>query len=210
MNKWDEYFFRICETVSSQSKDPSSQIGAVIVGPGREIVSTGYNDFPRGVRDNQQEVPERWGRPLKYDFVVHAELNAILNAARTGASLDGCSLYVIRLPICKECAKAIINAGIKKVYMNFDPAMIDLDNPELPEKYRNWAEQWHKRSSVMFKESGVEYKNCFNEIKAVKPGYNIVTGGQLSWNLSKQSANFSATESLRKDFLEKMNFPNLA
>ncbi len=80
---WDAYYLRICRHVASRSKDPNTQIGCVIVGPAHEIRSTGYNSFPRGIRD---DVPERLGRPAKYLWMEHAERNAIYNAARAGTS----------------------------------------------------------------------------------------------------------------------------
>jgi dCMP deaminase len=86
MMNWTEYFLNIAETVKLKSKDRRTQIGAVIVGQDNEIVSTGYNSFPRGIDD---EVEERQQRPEKYYWIVHAEMNAILNAARIGVSTKG-------------------------------------------------------------------------------------------------------------------------
>ena len=113
---WDEYFIDIADVVRKKSKDPSSKIGAVIVGPDREVISTGYNGFPRGIDEEDQT---RWERPIKYEFVSHAEANAVFNAARVGVSLKGATLYLVgfgppTLP-CTECSKAIIQAGIVRV-----------------------------------------------------------------------------------------------
>ena len=110
---WDEYFMGVALLASMRSKDPSTQVGACIVGPDNIILSTGYNGFPRGCSDD--EFP--WAREgaeteTKYPFVVHAELNAILNAG--GKSLRGARIYVALFP-CNECAKAIIQAGIREV-----------------------------------------------------------------------------------------------
>ena len=96
-----------------KSKDQSTQIGAVIVGSDFEVLSTGYNSFPRGIDDN---VKERQERPEKYFWMVHAELNAILNAARVGTRLKGSTIYLTSGLPCSNCARAIINAGIEKVY----------------------------------------------------------------------------------------------
>ena len=110
---WTEYFLGIAEQVKLKSKDESTQVGAVIVGKDREILSTGYNSFPRGLDDN---LPERQERPLKYFYFEHAERNAIYNAARNGIKLKGSVIYITAGLPCESCARAIINSGIKKVY----------------------------------------------------------------------------------------------
>ena len=110
---WDEYFMGVAILASQRSKDPSTQVGACIVDEDKRILSTGYNGFPKGCSDD--EFP--WNRDeslgeTKYQYVVHAELNAILNAS--GKKLAGSTLYVGLFP-CNECTKAIIQAGVKKV-----------------------------------------------------------------------------------------------
>ena len=108
---WDEYFMGIAMLAARRSKDPSTQVGACIVSPDNIIISTGYNGMPKGCSDDA--VP--WGREgaeTKYPYVVHAELNAILNA--NGRDLRGSRLYVALFP-CNECAKAIIQSGVKEV-----------------------------------------------------------------------------------------------
>lgn len=110
---WDEYFMGVALLASMRSKDPSTQVGACIVDGEKRILSTGYNGFPQGCSDD--EFP--WNRDeskgeTKYQFVVHAELNAILNAR--GKNLSGSVVYVALFP-CNECAKAIIQSGIKEV-----------------------------------------------------------------------------------------------
>ncbi len=110
---WDEYFMGVALLAAKRSKDPGTQVGACIVSPQKVILSTGYNGFPYGCSDD--EFPwAREGSPndTKYPFVVHAELNAILNAK--GKSLEGSTIYVALFP-CNECAKAIIQSGIKEV-----------------------------------------------------------------------------------------------
>jgi dCMP deaminase len=108
---WDEYYLSVCRVVAARSKDPNTQVGCVIVGPAHEIRSTGYNSFPRGIRD---DVPERLERPMKYLWIEHAERNAICNAARMGTALEGCTVYVEIMP-CMDCARAIVQAGISSV-----------------------------------------------------------------------------------------------
>ena len=108
---WDEYFMGVAMLAARRSKDPSTQVGACIVSPENIIISTGYNGMPKGCSDD--EFP--WGREgaeTKYPFVVHAELNAILNA--NGRDLRGSRVYVALFP-CNECAKAIIQSGVKEV-----------------------------------------------------------------------------------------------
>lgn len=110
---WDEYFMGVALLAAQRSKDPSTQVGACIVDDSKRILSTGYNGFPHGCSDD--DFP--WNRDdskgeTKYQFVVHAELNAILNAS--GKNLNGSTVYVALFP-CNECAKAIIQSGITEV-----------------------------------------------------------------------------------------------
>ena len=108
---WDEYFMGIAMLAARRSKDPNTQVGACIVSQDNIILSTGYNGMPKGCSDD--EYPwEREGIDTKYPYVVHAELNAILNAH--GRDLQGSRLYVALFP-CNECAKAIIQSGISEV-----------------------------------------------------------------------------------------------
>lgn len=115
---WDEYFMGVALLSAERSKDPSTQVGACIVDEDKNIVGTGYNGAPRGIDDN--DFP--WAREgdfmeTKYAYVCHAELNAILNS--TKESLKNCTIYVALAP-CNECAKAIIQSGIKKVVYSSD------------------------------------------------------------------------------------------
>lgn len=110
---WDEYFMSVAMLAGMRSKDPNSQVGACIVSEDNKILSMGYNGFPKDCSDD--EFP--WARQgdelnTKYFYVVHSELNAILNYR--GGSLEGSKLYVSLFP-CNECAKAIIQSGIKEV-----------------------------------------------------------------------------------------------
>ncbi len=110
---WTDYFLNIAEQIKLKSKDESTQIGAVVVGKDKEILTTGYNSFPRGLRD---DLPERQERPQKYFWIEHAERNAVYNAARIGVSLKESAIYLTSGLPCADCARAIINAGIKTVY----------------------------------------------------------------------------------------------
>jgi dCMP deaminase len=140
---WTNYFLNIAEAVKEKSKDQRTKIGAVIVGKDNEIVSTGYNSFPRGIND---DVEERQQRPEKYFWMVHGELNAILNAARIGVSTNGCKIYLTCGIPCSNCGRAIINAGITEVYCKTE------DTTKNREK---WDEESSK-TKQMFEESGVK------------------------------------------------------
>ena len=109
---WDEYFMGIATLAAHRSKDPSTQVGACIVDNENKIVSTGYNGMPRGAVDDEMPWEHGEGLNSKYLYVCHAEFNAILNTR--GALLNGCRIYVTLFP-CNECAKAIIQTGIKEV-----------------------------------------------------------------------------------------------
>ena len=140
---WPEYFLGIAEQVKLKSKDLRTNIGAVIVGEDNEIVSTGYNSFPRGIND---DLDERQERPEKYFWMVHGEMNAILNAARIGSRTKGCKMYLTCGVPCSNCGRAIINAGITEVYCKVE------DTTRNREK---WDEE-SLRTKQMFKESGVK------------------------------------------------------
>ena len=137
-NKWDKRFLKLAQLVSTWSKDPSTQVGCVAV-RNRNVIAQGYNGFPRGMDDDPQYYNDR---PLKYRLIVHAEMNAIYNAAENGVSLKGSTIYVIGLPICHDCAKGLIQAGISRVVT---------PEQEIPE---NWQESISSSIS-MFKEAGV-------------------------------------------------------
>lgn len=110
---WDTYFMGVAKLSSLRSKDPNTQVGACIVNPMNRIVGVGYNGLPYGCDDSQYPWDKREGNldETKYPYVVHAELNAILNST---TSLQGCRIYVSLFP-CHECVKAIIQSGIKEI-----------------------------------------------------------------------------------------------
>lgn len=137
---WDEYFMGVAQLSGMRSKDPHTQVGACIVSNENKILSMGYNGFPNGCSDD--DFPwDREGEELetKYPYVTHSELNAILNYR--GGSLEGTKLYVSLFP-CNECAKAIIQAGIKTVIYDSD-------------KYDKTAS--NRASKRMFDAAGVKY-----------------------------------------------------
>ena len=141
MNKetWDKRYLELAKMISTWSKDPSTKIGAVVVGDSGQVLAQGYNGFPRGMSD----LDELYGdRELKYKRICHAEMNAIYNASRTGVSLYGSTIYVYGLPICHECAKAVIQVGISRVVMQ----SMDTDR---------WGESCNL-AQRFFREAGVE------------------------------------------------------
>ncbi|MBR1478758.1 MAG: dCMP deaminase family protein [Lachnospiraceae bacterium] len=148
---WDEYFMGVAQLSGMRSKDPSTQVGACIVSDKNKILSMGYNGFPNGCSDD--DFPwDREGEELetKYPYVTHSELNAILNYR--GGSLEGTKLYVSLFP-CNECAKAIIQAGIKTVVYDSD-------------KYNGTPA--NVASKRMFDAAGVEYIPYKRSGKAVR------------------------------------------
>lgn len=153
---WDEYFMGIALLSAKRSKDPNSQVGACIVDENKRIVAMGYNGFPNGCCDDN--LP--WDREgnfleVKYPYVVHAELNAILNSGRT---VRGCTIYVDLFP-CNECAKAIIQSGIKKIFY-------------LRDKYKDT--DGVKASKKMLEMAGVEYVQLNMQGKKIILDFDII------------------------------------
>ncbi|MCH2160652.1 MAG: dCMP deaminase family protein [Phycisphaerales bacterium] len=136
--KWHLRFLGLTEVIAGWSKDPSRGVGCVIVSPNRQIISTGFNGLPRGVDD----LPERLERPTKYDLIVHAEMNAIIQCARNGISPIGCVLYSSFFP-CVNCAIAIVQAGLDSV-VTIKPDATD----------EHWINSINK-SRVVLEEAGV-------------------------------------------------------
>jgi dCMP deaminase len=142
MTDWDARYLDLAENVSSWSKDPSRKIGAVAVGSKGQILSQGYNGFPRGIDDSVERYNDK---ETKYRYVVHAEMNVVYNATYNGISLDGATLYVTGLPVCSECAKGIIQTGVKRVVMRAT---------DVPEK---WFVSF-ATTAKMFNEAGIEWE----------------------------------------------------
>ena len=141
--KWDLRFLDLAHHISYWSKDPSTKVGCVVVGADREIRSTGFNGFPRGIEDSLDRLEDR---EQKYPLICHAEENAIMHAARIGVSLKDCTAYVT-WPPCTRCARSLIQAGIVEVvYTGGD----------------NIPERWHEdfeRSTDMMREAGLRVRN---------------------------------------------------
>lgn len=142
--KWDKRYLGLAEHISTWSKDPSRKVGAVAVGSKGQVLAQGYNGFPRGISDDDSMYENK---VTKYQYVVHAEMNCIYNATYNGTSLDGATMYIYGLPVCSECAKGIIQVGIKRVVTR------ELDDT-MPER---WVEstQLTKR---MFEEANIVYE----------------------------------------------------
>ncbi|MDO4197425.1 MAG: dCMP deaminase family protein [Erysipelotrichaceae bacterium] len=144
---WDEYFMGLAHLSAMRSKDPNTQVGACIVDKDNKVVSIGYNGMPRGCNDSEYPWERKGGfLDTKYAFVVHAELNAILNSPR---NLKDTILYVSLFP-CNECAKAIIQCGIKKVIYESD-------------KYD--GTEGNIASKKMLNDAGIELEQLSYEVK---------------------------------------------
>lgn len=150
--RWDNHFLGMALYHSRMSKDPSTQVGAVIVGPDREILSGGFNGFPRGIADTEDRLNDR---ETKLKLVVHAEMNALLAAARTGMRLKGCTLYLAATddtglvwggPPCTRCTVEIIQVGIGEI--------VSYPVKAVPSR-------WHedlKMSRQLIEEAGIRYR----------------------------------------------------
>lgn len=137
---WDKRFMGLVKHIATWSLDPKKKVGSVIVDDDNNIISVGYNGIPRNC-DNED--PKRDERPNKYFYYEHAERNALYHAARHGVIVKNTNIYVTAFP-CADCARGIIQAGIKKVIA-----------PKPDEKHERWGESW-KASLTMLEESGVE------------------------------------------------------
>lgn len=161
---WDEYFIRHAMLVSEKSKDPSTKVGCILVGEDNEILSTGFNGFPRGISETverhqvssdglsssvEELISERWDRPEKYKWTEHAERNAIYNAARNGIKLKGARAYLNWEPIpCTDCTRALIQSGI-----------VEIIGPNIPFGGVGAGTHYHLNASVdMIKESGIKFR----------------------------------------------------
>jgi dCMP deaminase len=142
VNKWYKRYLHLAKEVSLWSKDPNTKVGAIVVGTKGQILSQGYNGFPRGIKDTTKRLNDR---DIKLSLVVHAEMNAIYNASYSGVSLAGATMFIHGLPACSECAKGIIQVGISKVIVS----------KQCIEARPHWNESW-KQSIAMFEEAGVK------------------------------------------------------
>jgi dCMP deaminase len=140
-NTWKIKYMNLAKEIASWSKDPSTKVGCIAVGNEGQVLSQGYNGFPRNIEDKAERYNNK---QEKYKYVVHAEMNCIYHACLNGISLNNASLFVYGLVICHECAKGIIQVGISNVYGN--------DNSS-----SNWHES-HNLTKKLFKEAGVIYE----------------------------------------------------
>ena len=140
--KWDRRFLELASHISTWSKDPSTKVGCVVVGEDREIRSTGFNGFPRGIEDDAERLEDR---AQKYPLICHAEENAIMHAARIGISLKSNTAYVT-WPPCSRCTRSLIQAGVSEVVY---PAGIDI------------PERWEEDLAIalgMMEEAGISVR----------------------------------------------------
>ncbi|MBX3504471.1 MAG: dCMP deaminase family protein [Parvibaculum sp.] len=151
-NRWDRHFLDLSLNIARMSKDPSTRVGAVIVGPDREIRSTGFNGFPRGIADTEERLHSR---ETKLSLVVHGEMNAVLSAARIGVSVKGCTLYLAATddtgevwggPPCTRCTVEIIQSGIAEI--------VSWPFKSVPSRWKDSVEQ----SRLLLSESGIIYR----------------------------------------------------
>ena len=142
-HKWNHRYLQRAPESASWSTDPSKHIGAVAVGTKGQVLAQGYNGFPRGISHSSERLNNR---ELKYKYVVHAEMNLIYNASYNGTSLDGSTVYVTGLPVCSECAKGLIQVGVKQVIMP-----VQEDTPE------TWKKSF-ELSKELFEEAGVAWQ----------------------------------------------------
>lgn len=148
---WDQFFMTLAFFVAMKSKDPSTKVGSVIRGLKNEIVSAGYNGFPRGVDDSKKE---RYQRPEKYSWICHSEENAIDNANKM--DLDGCVLYTQWVP-CSSCTKRIIQSRIKEIVVYYGHDDNKFYGKKDEDGRKNWWEDTNY-SITMIKESGVKLR----------------------------------------------------
>ena len=142
-SKWDLRFIGLAQHISTWSKDPSTKVGCVVVGEDREIRSTGFNGFPRGIDDDEDRLMDR---EKKYPLICHAEENAIMHAARIGVSLKDSTAYVT-WPPCSRCARSLIQAGIREI--------VYPETGKIPER---WVEDF-TISDSMLNEAGVAVRS---------------------------------------------------
>ncbi len=143
-SKWDDRYIELAKQVASWSKD-KTKIGAVIVGQFGQILSTGYNGFPRKIADTEERLADR---DVKLSYIAHAEMNCIYNACNIGVCLRDSTLYIYGLPVCSECAKGVIQCGVKRVYEMYDRIKF--------ESAPHWIRSG-QLSKSMFTEAGIEY-----------------------------------------------------
>lgn len=152
INKWDNHFLQMALLNAKLSKDPSTKVGAIIIGEEKELISAGFNGFPRGVEDTVERLNDR---ETKLSIMVHAEMNAILAAAKLGIKIKKCTMYIGAISsngdiwggLCSNCAKHIIQTGISKIVTyNFSSV------PERWLKDLNYSKEILKESNIQYVE----------------------------------------------------------
>ena len=152
--EWIDKFMDLAKKYSEWSKDPSTKIGCIAIDPQtKNVLSSGYNGFPRGIKDSEKRLNDR---EEKYKYMAHAEKNCIYNACLNGVSLKDSIFFVYNLPTCSECAKGIIQVGAAGVYYHFEES-----DQDFKEKWMKWIESGSV-SSKMFKEAGLFFKKAFH------------------------------------------------
>jgi dCMP deaminase len=141
---WMERYFRIAKEVSTWSKDPSTRVGAIVVGKYGQILTQGFNGFPRGINDDPMLLMDR---EAKLKRMIHAEMNCIFNGSLSGVSLAGSTMYVYGMPVCSGCALSIIQSGIHGVHAMFDGES---------ERAKRWQDS-HELTKSLLLEAGVYY-----------------------------------------------------
>lgn len=132
---WDKTFFDIIDVIAQRSDDPDTQLGAIIVSPTNDIISMGYNGLPRGIKPTELNTT----RPTKYDYMCHAESNAILNCVRNSTTIPAGSRLYVQMAPCVTCTRAIIQAGISKIIIGTTTS----SNPK-------WGEDWAISKDMLF------------------------------------------------------------
>jgi len=147
-NIWKDRYLNLAKEISTWSKDPSTQIGCVAIGNKGQVLSQGYNGFPRYFDDHKDLYKDR---EIKYKYIVHAEMNCIYHATLNGISLEGAKLFVYGLGVCHECAKGIVQVGIKEVFASCNQ-----------DKSKRWQESFNYTKNI-FKKSGVKYEEVYHK-----------------------------------------------
>lgn len=185
----------LAHTVAMKSKDQNTRCGCVLVGPNREIRSTGYNSFPRGIDDSR---PERQQKPEKYFWFAHAERNAIYNAAYMGTSLKNCIMYVTAMP-CSDCAIGIVQAGIKQVKIH------DYQCDHVPSSLNACVNQQNTTAKTLnlLQEAGVQVEFWRGKL----PPLTVLMGGNDVTHLvvEQKQTQTSQNTNQEKDITNKVN-----
>jgi dCMP deaminase len=152
--KWDNRYLDLAEHIAQWSKDPSSKVGAVTIGNKGQVLSQGYNGFPRGFNDDTQKYDDR---EYKLNHVIHAEMNCIYNASFSGVCLEGSTLFIHGLPLCHMCSLGVIQVGVKRVVMKFRPS-------------ERWLASFEQTKENL-EAAGVEYEIYRNRLLDDMPSY---------------------------------------